>query len=299
MLKYSKRVLARKERLVPSFIIIGGARAGTTSLYAYLISHPNVLPATRKETAFFNYAYHPNLDWYRMYFPTASEQEKMKKQRGQKIMITGEATPSYLIDPLVPKRISEMLPNVKLIVLLRNPIDRAFSHYHHNVLSGIEKLPFEQAIKKESERINESFEELKNEKFIDNDNFASYFLRLMTFKTKNYFKFSYLHSGKYYEHLKNWMSIFPKKQLLIIKSEDFFYDPKNIFKHVQDFLDLPYFDLGLYDRHFEIKYQPMNYNLRKSLKEYFEPYNSKLYKYLSIDFQWEQKLHGKKESKGI
>jgi len=214
-------------------------------------------------------------------------------------MITGEATPSYLIDPLVPKRISEMLPNVKLIVLLRNPIDRAFSHYHHNVLSGIEKLPFEQAIKKESERINESFEELKNKKFIDNDNFALYFLRLMTFKTKNYFKFSYLHSGKYYEHLKNWMSIFPKKQLLIIKSEDFFYDPKNIFKHVQDFLDLPYFDLGLYDRHFEIKYQPMNYNLRKSLKEYFEPYNSKLYKYLSIDFQWEQKLHGKKESKGI
>jgi len=64
-------------------------------------------------------------------------------------------------------------------------------------------------------------------------------------------------------------------------------------------IDLPYFDLGLYDRHFEIKYQPMNYNLRKSLKEYFEPYNSKLYKYLSIDFQWEQKLHGKKESKGI
>jgi len=94
VLKYSKRVLARKERLVPSFIIIGGARAGTTSLYAYLISHPNVLPAARKETVFFNYTYYPNLDWYRMYFPTASEQEKMKKQRGQKMMITGEATPS-------------------------------------------------------------------------------------------------------------------------------------------------------------------------------------------------------------
>jgi len=287
MLKYSKRVLDRKKRFLPSFIIIGAGRAGTTSLYAYLISHPNVLPGVKKETVFFNYAYHTNLDWYRMYFPTISEQEKVKNQRGQKIMITGEATPSYLIDPLVPKRILEMLPNVKLIVLLRNPIDRAFSHYHHNVYFGIEKLPFEQAIKKESERINKSFEELKKEKFIGNDNFASYFLRLLTFKTKNYFRFSYLQSGKYYEHLKNWMMIFPKKQLMIIKSEDFFDDTINVFKHVQDFLDLPYFDLGQYMRHWEIKYQPMDYNLRKSLKEYFEPHNSKLYKYLNKDFQWE------------
>lgn len=109
----------------------------------------------------------------------------------------------------------------------------------------------------------------------------------MTFKTKNYFKFSYLQSGKYYEHLKNWISIFPKKQLLIIKSEDFFDDTKNIFKNIQDFLDLPYFDLGQYDRHREIKYNSMDNNLRKSLKEYFAPYNSKLYKYLGTDFQWE------------
>ena len=184
-------------------------------------------------------------------------------------------------------RISKMLPNVKLIVLLRNPIDRALSHYHHNVSLRIEKLSFEEAIKKEPERINESFNELNNEKFIVNENFVSYFLRLMTLKTRNYFKFSYLQSGKYYEHLKNWVTLFPKKQILIIKSEDLFNDPLNIFKHVQEFLDLPYFDLGRYNRHFEIDYPPMKNNLRKSLKEYFEPHNSKLYEYLNRNFQWE------------
>jgi len=287
ILKYSKRALNRKERLVPSFIIIGAARAGTTSLYAYLNSHPNVLPAAKKETVFFNYAYHPNLDWYRMYFPTVLEQEKLKKQKALQNIITGEATPSYLIDPHVPQRISEMLPDVKLIVLLRNPIERALSHYHHNVFFGIEKLPFEQAIKKESERINKSFEELKNEQFDFNDNIVSYFLRLMTFKTKNYFNFSYLESGKYVEHLKNWLDIFPRKQLLIIKSEDFFDNTKNVFYDVQDFLDLPHFDLEHYMIHWEIKHQPMNNNLRKSLSEYFEPYNLKLYNYLNRDFKWE------------
>jgi len=287
ILKYSKRALTRKERLVPSFIIIGAARAGTTSLYAYLNSHPNVLPAARKETVFFNYAYHSNLDWYRMYFPTISEQEKAKKQRGQKIITTGEATPSYLIDPHVPKRISEMLPGIKLIVLLRNPIERALSHYHHNVFFGIEKLPFDQAIKKEPERINKSFEELKNKKIIDNENFTSYFLRLMTFKTKNYFKFSYLKSGQYHDHLKNWLETFKENQIMIIKSEDFFDDTRNIFKQVQNFLDLPYFDLEQYLPHWEIKHPSMNENLRKSLREYFEPYNLKLYNYLNRDFKWE------------
>ncbi len=286
ILKYSKRSLTRKERLVPSFIIIGAARAGTTSLYAYLISHPNVMPAVKKETVFFNYAYHSNLDWYKMYFPTISEREKIKKQKGIQRVITGEATPSYLIDPHVPQRISEMLPGIKLIVLLRNPIERALSHYHHNIFFGIEKLPFEQAIKKEPERINKSFEELKNEEINFNDTSVSYFFRIMRFKTKNYFNFSYLESGKYYELLKNWLDVFPKNQLLIIQSEDFFDNTKNIFRQVQDFLDLPYYDLGHYRSHWEIKHKPMKDNLRKSLKEYFEPYNSKLYKYLNRDFEW-------------
>ena len=286
MLKLSQRVFTRKSRILPSFIIIGAPRAGTTSLYAYLIVHPNVLSASRKETAFFNYAYHVNLDWYRLYFPTIMEGARIKNKRNIHTLITGEATPSYLIDPRVPQRVFKKLPKMKLIILLRNPVDRAISHYHHNVLSGIETLSFEEAINQESFRINESFEEIKKDRTIYDDSTVSYFFRLLKFQPKNYFKFSYLNSGMYYEHIKNWTKVFPEEQLLIMKSEDFFNNPKSCFKQVQEFLDLPYFDIERYNRHFEIKYPPISDNLRNSLIKYFEPHNEKLYKFLNKDFEW-------------
>jgi len=144
--KYLKKAVTRGNRILPSFIIIGSTRSGTTSLYEYLENHPSVLPPVKKETGFFNYAYHNNSNWYRLYFPTIDEKEKAENTRSNSV-ITGEATPSYLIDPRVPKRIMSLLPKVKLIVLLRNPIDRAISHYHLNVLLGIEKLSFDRAIK--------------------------------------------------------------------------------------------------------------------------------------------------------
>lgn len=105
MVKLTQRVFTRKSRILPNFMIIGASRAGTTSLYAYLIVHPNVLPAIKKETAFFNYAYHVNLDWYRLYFPTIMEVAGIKNKRNNQIIITGEATPSYLIDPSPTKNI--------------------------------------------------------------------------------------------------------------------------------------------------------------------------------------------------
>jgi len=281
----SQRVFTRKSRILPNFIIIGAARAGTTSLYAYLITHPNVLTPVKKEINFFNYAYHDNLDWYKIYFSTTVEQIKIKKKNNNSICITGESSPSYFIDPRIPKRIFKKLPNMKLIVLLRNPIDRAISHYHHNVLFGIESLTFEEAINQEDSRINESHSSIKKDNFNHNDT-ISYFLKLLRFQPENYFKFSYLNSGKYFEHIQNWIKIFPKNQLLILKSEDFFNNPKKYFKHVQKFLDLPYFDLVNYNRHFEIQYPPINDNLRKSLAVYFKPHNEKLYEFLNEDFCW-------------
>ena len=131
--KYLKRAKTSEKRILPSFIIVGAARSGTTSLYEYLENHPSVLPPVKKETGFFNYAYNNNSNWYKMYFPTIAEKQKAENIQKNSI-ITGEATPSYLIDPRVPKRISSLLPKIKLIILLRNPIDRAISHYNLNVL---------------------------------------------------------------------------------------------------------------------------------------------------------------------
>jgi len=285
-IKYFKRVKTNKDRIKPTFIIIGAVRSGTTSLYEYLENHPNVLPPIKKETAFFNYAYHENPKWYRMYFPSIYEKIDYH-QSYEKFFISGEATPAYLIDPRVPSRISKILPDIKLIILLRNPIDRALSHFHHNVLTGIEKLSFEQSIKSERDRINSSFEKIKKEQSSYNENSISYFLRMLRFKPETYFKFSYLHTGHYFEHLKNWFNVFSKEQLMIIKSEDFFDQPKMVFRQVQEFLGLQYFELERYWHAWEIKYPPMDNDLREYLKKYFAPHNQKLYKFLNRDLHWE------------
>ena len=252
-IKYFKRAKNYKDRILPTFIIAGATRSGTTSLYEYLENHPNVLPPMKKETVFFNYAYHKNPKWYRLYFPTINEKLE-QNQRSEKFFISGEATPTYIIDPRVPNRISKILPDIKLIILLRNPIDRALSHYHHNVLLGIEKLSFEQSIENEESRIKSSYEKLKQEKSNYNEHSISYFLKMLRFEPENYFKFSYLRTGHYFEHLKNWFDVFSKEQIMIIKSEDFFEDPKIVFKQVQEFLDLPNFELERYWRAWEIKY---------------------------------------------
>ncbi len=117
------RRLTSGSRRLPDFIILGAQRAGTSSLYYYLSQHPQILPAVRKELHFFDDHYRRGLGWYRSQFPT----------RGARGTITGEATPYYLSHPHAPARIQRLLPQARLIVLLRNPVERAISHYFFEV----------------------------------------------------------------------------------------------------------------------------------------------------------------------
>ena len=144
----------------------------------------------------------------------------VKYLRGNDI-ITGEATPYYLFHPHVPERIFSIIPGIKLIVLLRNPIDRAYSHYYHQVTHKRETLSFEEAIKKEYDRLNG-----EDEKMMKNKDYLSY----------NHAHFSYLSRGIYVDQLKRWFSIFPKNQILVLKSEDFFEDTSRIYNEVLSFL---------------------------------------------------------------
>ena len=119
-------------RLLPDFLIIGTQRGGTTSLHRYLDAHPCVGPAANKDLHFFDRRYHKGLAWYQGHFPTFIEKYYAEHLRGR-AFVTGEASPSYLFHPFAPKRVAKAMPHVKLIVLLRNPIDRAYSQYHHAV----------------------------------------------------------------------------------------------------------------------------------------------------------------------
>src|SRR2546423_13513556 len=124
------RRLTHKIRIIPDFLIIGGQKCGTTSLYYYLIEHPNIAPAVRKQMHFFDNRFKKGFGWYKSNFPTIFSKWYKTFLHKQKF-VSGEATPYYLFHPLAASRVHQFLPDVKLIVLLRNPVNRAYSHYNH------------------------------------------------------------------------------------------------------------------------------------------------------------------------
>jgi len=249
----------------PNFIIIGAQKCGTTNLYKNLIKHPYIAPALVKEVHFFDINFQKGLNWYYSHFIS-------KHACGHKL-ITGEASPYYIFHPHVPKRISKIIPKVKLIVLLRNPVDRAYSHYYHEVRIGVEHLSFEEAIQKESERLKG---EVK--KILSDENYFSF----------NYIHYSYLARGVYIKQLQTWFQFFPREQFLIIKTENFFRNPSSVYKQILEFLELPIWEPDRYEDSHN-KYPPMDIKIRKFLKDFFKPYNKQLYELLGTDFKWDEK----------
>ncbi len=255
-------------RLRPSFLIIGAQRAGTTSLYNYLCEHPLVVPAAQKELHFFDRSYSRSLpDYFRQYPIVWRSALPIGPRR-----ITGEATPYYLFHPLAAGRVQQALPGVKLIGLLRNPIDRAFSHYHHAVKLGAEPLSFEAAIEREPERLAGEFERLCCEP---------------DYHSPAYVYHSYLARGVYVDQLERWMSLFPREQFQILKSEDFYADPNAMLRSVFAFLGLPPAEIRTGEQHNRQDYAPMHPDTRARLQDYFAPHNTRLYRFLNRDFGWE------------
>jgi len=251
----------------PNFIIIGVQRCGTTSLYRYLTSHPNIISASRKEVHFFDNHFNKGVNWY---YKNFSDITKLRK----KDCITGEASPYYIFHPHAYKRIYNLLPQVKLIVLLRNPVNRAYSHYHHEVRNGFETLSFSEAIAKEEERLAGELDKMMKDKY--------YF-------SFNYNHFSYKARGIYIEQLQKWLKLFEEEQLLILKSEKLYANPQSTINRALDFLGLPEWQLNTH-KPFNSggDYPDMNSDIKKELYQYFKPYNQKLYEYLNIDWIWEK-----------
>jgi Sulfotransferase domain len=131
-------------RPLPDFLILGAQKAGTTALYAYLRRHPAITGPSWKEVSYFDRHYARGEAWYRGNFPN--------RLRARDKLV-GEASPSYLFHPLGPERARALVPEARLVALVRNPIDRALSHYHHEVALGRERLSFEEALEAEERRL--------------------------------------------------------------------------------------------------------------------------------------------------
>jgi hypothetical protein len=252
------------EGALPDFVVIGAQKCGTGFLYRHLKRHPEIKSTDVREVHYFDDNYGKGLSWYRSQFPPS-------KGKGKRWTVTGEKSPYYLYHPHAAMRIAEVIPRAKLIVLLRNPVDRAYSAYHHQVRAGHETLSFEEAIAAEEHRLRgEEGRMLADESYVSFD----------------HRHFSYLSRGVYVDQLMTWHRFFDREQMLVLKSENFY-------EHTQEALDLVLNFIGLPGHEFDLtkpknmnSYEPMNPNTRRRLEEFFEPHNRRLYDYLGIDFNW-------------
>jgi Sulfotransferase domain len=272
-------------RLLPDFLIIGGQRCGTTSLYFYLTELPGIARALNKEVHFYDDHFKEGLGWYRAQFPYSFLKYYIKSVRKEHF-ITGESSPYYLFHPLISSRLAEVTPHAKLIVLLRNPIDRAYSHHWLVTEEGHETLPFEEAIKREEERLAG-----ETEKLLADENYESF----------NHRHFSYLARGIYVDQLKRWMQCFPREQFLILQSEQFYKNTAAVLKQTLDFLGIPGGTLFTDNKEFKQYREPnkkgyqniqkppkLDPKVREYLVEYFRPHNARLYELLGQDFGWDK-----------
>jgi hypothetical protein len=185
----------------------------------------------------------------------------------------GEATPEYLLNPAVPERVASTIPDVRLVVLLRNPINRAFSHYHHYRRLGLEDLSFEKAIEAEQDRIGDQMAKLKTKGTHDGHRYARY---------------SYLTRGHYAEQIERWLEYFSEEQLLILESRALFNNAEDTLKKVFSHLGVAELQISVEEAHGKGSYsEAMGTAVRTRLQEYFEPKNESLYELIGRGFGWE------------
>lgn len=249
---------------LPDFIILGAQRCGTSSLYSYLTSHPQVIPASRKEVHFFDNNFDKGELWYRKHFPSV-----VRMLSGE--YITGEASPYYLYHPHVARRISEVIQDPKLVVLLRDPVDRAISHYWLEVNQcENEDLTMEDAFEREDKRLK-----AEKERLILDEGYYSF----------NYQHFSYLDRGKHLQQIERFKRYFDEEQILVIKSESLFEETQSTYEKVTDFLNIERYILDLTDARNTGKYdRETPQQIRNRLEEYYSDQKVRIEEELGISF---------------
>lgn len=243
----------------PNFLIIGVQKGGTTSLYQYLLQHPQILGAATKEVHFFDLQWNQGTDWYLSQFPAGELAN----------CLTGEASPYYIFHPLVAQRVWSFDPTLKIIVLLRNPVDRALSHYHHEVRWEFESLDLEAALEIEEERLAGELE-----KFQANPLYQSY----------AYQHYSYVARGRYAEQLEVWRSCFGADQMLILNSEKFYENPEVTLDRVVQFLGLPAHKFSEFQKYNSGDYPRPEPAIYARLQDRFRDANQQLKTYLQREF---------------
>jgi sulfotransferase family protein len=255
--------LRREEPMVPGYLVVGTKRGGSTSIAHWITQHPEVAPCrATKGTHYFDVNFQRGWRWYLSAFEKASGDWR----------ITGEASPYYMFHPLAPQRIAEALPDVRIIVSLREPVARAWSHHQYETQQGFENRPFQEAIDLEQQRL------LGEEaRMIRNPGYESYAHR----------HYTYLQRGHYAEQLRHLYRFFAPEQVLVLRSEAVFADPQEQLSRVWDHLGVDQISLSELGRLKATNSVPdIDPELRMRLTEYYRPWNDQLAELLGADFAW-------------
>jgi Sulfotransferase domain len=246
---FAGRTVTAGKRSWPDFVILGAMRGGTTSLYRWMSTHPGVTPAFKKEVHYFDRDYERGERWYRAHFPLQSSTH-----------VTGEASPYMLFHPLAPERAARDLPaDTKLVVLLRDPVERAISHYWHNRELGLwETESLELAIELEPQRLAGTEARVRRGE------------RVMEHQA-----FSYVARGEYAGQVRRWFDAVGRDRVLVVESEQLYVDA-GAANELLAWLGLPPHD-SPYPRAYGAERLDENEALVVRLREHFEPHNQELF----------------------
>jgi Sulfotransferase domain len=257
--------LTRRARMTPHFLIVGGQRCGTTSLHLTLKEHPLVvLHRLHKGVNYFDLNYARGPHWYRGHFPLqAYAQARTARVDGDPV--TGESSGYYMFHPLAAERIGRDLPGVKLIALVRDPVDRAHSAHKHELARGYETEAFERALDLEEQRLAGEVARMKADP---------------SYESFSHRHHAYVGRGRYVEQLGALAEHCGPDNLLVIDADDFFVDPEPYYARVMSFLGLPTHERVSFEKHNARPGAPMPESLRRRLHEYFQPYDEALVPFL-------------------
>ena len=264
------RRLSADHRVLPDFLIIGAMRCGTSSLYKYLGYHPRVVPSLRKETEWFTRLNGEDERFYRAHFPLAARMG-LGAAVGRPLL-SFEATPDYLYAPHAHAEVRRLLPEARLIVMLRDPVERAYSHFQHSTRHGWEDADFAEALRREESRTAADLTRMTEDPRYWGGAAAAY---------------SYVGRGLYADQLTRWYSSFGRDQILVLASEELYRDPATAYAEVLHFLGLPSWQPQF--RNYSIRDasgQPMDPGVREGLTDRFRVPNRQLFELLGRDLGW-------------
>lgn len=258
-------------RMLPGFLIAGAARCGTTSMFRALSQHPAVFNAMRqKEVHYFDNKYDRGLAWYQSHFPLTARARVAARAVGA-APVAFESGPYYMFHPHAADRIRRDLPGVKLLVMLRDPVERARSAHSYSVNLGYETEPFERALELEAARL-----EGETERMMADPSYVSQSHRHHSYRVR----------GQYAEQLEHLDRIFGRERIHVVDSDDFFADPEPAYDSVLEFLGLPRRGYPVFGRHNARPRSPMPQTVRATLEEHYRPYDERLVSWLGREPSW-------------